>query len=274
MNEKKLRLGLVGKDVSKSNSERIHRFILNEFEVDCEYERFSIPSEELDNTMRRLLGDFDGFNVTIPYKRDIMEYLDEIVGDALRFGAVNTVVTATESGYAAGYNTDGEGFMQMLRAANIEVKDKKILILGGGGSGRSTAATLKKHGAQIYMYQRRRAELEETCTQLDITPADNPESGEYDILINCTGVGMHDTEGISPVSQKAFDGANVAIDLIYKPKESEFLRLARMCGLQTLNGAAMLFYQAYYADCLFLGKQHSSKQAEEFYQKYQEKYEI
>ena len=268
MNEKKVRLGLIGKDVSKSQSERIHRFILNEFGVDCEYEKFSVTPEELDNVMRGLLGDFDGFNVTIPFKRDVMEYLDEVSGDALSFSAVNTVLTSTRTGY----NTDGIGFLQMLRTADIQAENKKILILGGGGSGRSTAATLKAQGGQIYMYQRRRKELEETCAELGITPADNPESGGYDILINTTGVGMHDTEGLSPVTEKAFDGATAAIDLIYRPKESEFLRLARERGLQTLNGAAMLFYQAYYADCLFLNKQPISQQAEEFYKKYVEKY--
>ena len=92
MNEKKLRLGLVGKDVSKSESERIHRFILSQLNVVCEYENFSIPDDQFDNTIRHLLGDFDGFNITIPYKRDVMEYLDGVEGDALTFGAVNTVI--------------------------------------------------------------------------------------------------------------------------------------------------------------------------------------
>ena len=87
MNVKKLRLGLIGKDVSKSQSERIHRFILMELGVECEYERFSVPASDFDNVMRRLMGDFDGFNVTIPYKRDVMEYLDEIIakGNEVRY---------------------------------------------------------------------------------------------------------------------------------------------------------------------------------------------
>ena len=88
MNEKKLRLGLIGKDVSKSKSEEIHRFILTELGVSCEYERLSVAKEDFDSVMRRLIGDFDGFNVTIPYKRDVIGYLDEVVGDALDFGAV------------------------------------------------------------------------------------------------------------------------------------------------------------------------------------------
>ena len=114
MNERKLRLALVGKDVSKSTSNTIHAFILAQMGVSCEYARFSVEKEDFDGVMRTLMGDFDGFNVTIPYKRDVMGYLDEVVGDAMDFGAVNTVVTST----AAGYNTDGVGFrfMQIGRA--------------------------------------------------------------------------------------------------------------------------------------------------------------
>lgn len=263
MNGKTIRLGLIGKDVSKSASEAIHTFILNELGYVCEYERFSVGAEDFDNAMRRLLGDFDGFNVTIPYKRDVMEYLDGVVGEALDFGAVNTVVTATRKGY----NTDGAGFLQMLRAADINVRNKKILVLGGGGSGRSTATVLKRAGGKVSMYQRRREKLLETCAELGVTPAENPDGG-YDILVNCTGVGMHDTEGISPVTVKAFEGAEAAIDLIYVPEETEFLRLAKTVGLRTLGGGAMLFYQAYFADCLYLGIEPNETQAESLYGKY------
>ena len=226
-NGKILRLGLVGKDVSKSFSEVIHKFILRELGYGCEYQRFSVPKERFDDTMRTLMGDFDGFNVTIPYKRDVMCYLSDLTGDALDYGAVNTVVTAT----GKGYNTDGKGFLLMLKAADFAVKDKKILVLGAGGSGRSTAVALKQAGAIVSIYQRNREKLEKVCQELGLTPACNPEAGGYDMLINCTGVGMHDTEGQSPVSAKAFSGAKTAVDLIYTPVQSEFLRLAAAQGL-------------------------------------------
>ena len=269
MNKPIIRLGLVGKNVSRSDSEAIHVFILGELGYVCEYENFSVDAANFDNAMRRLLGDFDGFNVTIPYKRDVMEYLDGVEGDALTFGAVNTVLNGTR----VGYNTDGVGFLLMLRLAGIEVKDKKILVLGGGGSGRSSAASLKNAGAKVYAYRRNREELLEMCQQLGITPIDDPEMGGFDILVNTTGVGMHDTVGKSPVSAKAFAGAERAIDLIYYPAESEFLRLAKESGLKTLNGESMLFYQGYYSDCLYLGLTPDDKQAAAFYKKYKEKKE-
>ena len=266
MNVKKIRLGLVGKDVSKSDSGRIHTFILSELGYQLEYESISASVEEFDSVARYLMGDFDGFNVTIPYKRDIMEYLEEVLGDAALFGAVNTVVPALK----AGYNTDGLGFMQMLKIHGVNPQGKSVLILGAGGAGRSVAAVLKRAGADVSMYQRRKEELEEACEQLSVTAAKDPESGGYDIVINATGVGMHDSVGRSPVTEKAFVGAEIAVDLIYKPAVSEFLRLADCCGLKTVSGGAMLFLQAYYADCLFLGKEPCEDEAERLYKKYQQ----
>lgn len=265
MNVKKLRLGLIGKDVSQSLSGKIHAFILKQKGVECEYELLSSTPENFDNCVRRLLGDFDGFNVTIPYKKDIICYLDGISDEAMAFGAVNTVITQNRKGY----NTDGIGFLLMLKTAGVEVKGKRILVLGGGGSGRSTALTLKRAGGEIYMYQRRKEQLLETCEQLGIFPADDPESGKFDVLINCTGVGMHESVGKAPVCGHAFENACLAVDLIYRPAKSEFLRLAEEKGIPVLNGEAMLFYQAYYADCLYLGLEPDEKQAKKYYEKYQ-----
>ena len=207
MNTKTIRLGLIGKDTSKSTSPQIHTFILQRFGYECIYEKISASPADFDTQIRRFLGDFDGFNVTIPYKRDIFEYLDEIVGDAFEFGAVNTVVSCNRKGY----NTDGVGFLQMLDYAGISVQDKKVLVLGAGGSGRSSAYSLKKAGARVFMYRRNQEELLETCSQLGVSPASDIEKGGYDLLINCTGVGMHDTEGVSPVNENAFKGASVAL---------------------------------------------------------------
>ena len=257
MSDKKIRLALVGKDVSKSQSKAIHTFILNAWGLDCEYEYFSVDKVNFDNTMRRLLGDFDGFNVTIPYKRDVMAYLDEVEGDAFDFGAVNTVCCSNRFGY----NTDGVGFLMMTRLGGIEIEKKRILVLGAGGSGRSTAVALKKAGAEVFLYQRNREKLLETASEIGVKTASDPEEGGYDVLINCTGVGMHESEGRSPVTEKAFLGATAAIDLIYTPEVSEFLRIAKTQGLRILNGERMLFYQAYYADCLYIGRTPNETEA-------------
>lgn len=264
MNVRSLRLGLIGKDVSQSVSPKIHTFILQQFGVGCQYQSVSVSPDGFDGAIRSLLGDFDGFNVTIPYKRDVLAYLDDVTGDAMEYGAINTVVCEQKKGY----NTDGVGFMQMLSSEGVTVEDKKVLIVGAGGAARSVAVALKQAGANVFMYQRRKEKLIETCDELSITPIENCNQGGFDILINATGVGMHETVGVSPVELSAFVGAKSAIDLIYKPKQTEFLRQAKSLGLQTINGAAMLFYQAYYADCLYLGLQPNHAQADAFYQKF------
>lgn len=261
---KKVKLGLIGKDVSKSQSGKIHQFILEKLGFLCEYSLFSLKKEALESEIARLLKEFDGFNVTIPFKADVVEYLDGIFGDAIMFNSVNTIVCRTRKGY----NTDGVGFMQMLQTAGVDVKDKKVLVLGAGGAGRSTALSLKQAGARISLYRRNREELIKTCEALGVTAAVEPEKGGYDIVINATGVGMHDTVGQSPVGEGVFLGAYLAVDLIYRPSESEFLRLAKGAGLRVLNGQAMLFYQAYYSDCYYLGKEPDSLEAERFYMEY------
>ena len=264
---KTLRLGLVGKDVSKSLSEDMHTFILGKLGVRCEYERFSVDKTDFDGAMVRLLGDFDGFNVTIPYKKDVFEYLYEIDADASACSSVNTVLCDTKTGY----NTDGEGFLLMLRTAGVEVQGKRVLVLGVGGSGSSSALALKHAGATVYAYRRNKAELLEICQRLGVTPVDDAECGGYDILVNCTGVGMHDTEGKSPVGVQAFQGATWAVDLIYTPEKSRFLELGKSVGAKILNGKSMLFYQAYFADCLYLKRTASVDEAKRLYAQYLEK---
>lgn len=100
------------------------------------------------------------------------------------------------------------------------------------------------------------------------TALDEIENKPYDIIINCTGVGMHKTEGISPVSEELISLCNAAVDLIYVPKKSEFLRLAEKNNKVICNGEAMLFYQAYYADCYFLGLQKDAKLAKNLFEEY------
>ena len=268
MNKKTLRLALIGKDVSKSDSEGIHRFILERKGVALSYERISVIAEEFDFTVRRLLGDFDGFNVTIPYKRDILEYLDGVEGDALSFGAVNTVVCSTK----LGYNTDGAGFLEMLRFENIDPAGTKCLIVGAGGAGRSTAVALKNAGAKVYLYRRNRKELEETCQELAVTPADTLYG--YDLVVNASGVGMHNTEGVSPVEKEIFEGVETAIDLIYRPRETEFMRQASAYGAKTVNGQAMPFFQAYFSDCYYLGAAPMAKEMDALYTEYLKTYKI
>ena len=265
MNEKILRLGLIGKDVSKSLSERMHTFILGEWGIECRYKRVSVSKEGFADAVRELIEECDGFNITIPYKKEVFSHIRTADKDAIACDAVNTVVTAT----GKGYNTDGVGFSLMLETAGISVQGKKVLVLGAGGAGRSSAVALKNAGAEVWLYRRNERALKEICEQIGANAFDQPEAGGFDIVVNCTGVGMHDTEGFSPVTEKAFRGAKWAVDLIYIPQKTAFLELAEANGVSILNGKSMLFYQAYYADCLYAQKTPSVSEAKTLYEKYE-----
>ena len=260
-----LKMAVVGKDVSKSLSPKMHKFILGKLGYSCTYDKVSLDMEEFDTKFPLLLKEYDTLNVTIPYKLDCMKYL-EIKDDAKIFNAVNTIKCDT----LCGYNTDGMGFMLMLENASIDVNNKKVLVLGSGGVGRSVIKKLIDAKAIVFAYDLNQANLAAVANEFSgFTPLDKIDILPYDIIINCTGVGMHKTEGKSPVGEDLISLASNLVDLIYEPEESEFLRLGRINGKKTLNGKAMLFYQAYYADCYFLNLKKDSKLALNLYLEYE-----
>lgn len=260
-----LKLAVIGKDVSKSLSPKMHTFILNRLDCECSYDAVSIPEDEFNEKIGGILSDYDGVNVTIPYKLSVMERLKSVEGDAAVFGSVNTVKTADLSGY----NTDGAGFMLMLENAGVSAAGKSVLVLGAGGVGRTVIKKLVLSGASVSAYELFADRVKELYDEFPrFTPLYSIENKPYDIIINCTGVGMHKTEGISPVEEDLIKLCGAAVDLIYVPAQSEFLRLAAKNGKKTINGDSMLFYQAYYSDSIYLGFTPDSKTAEALYKEY------
>lgn len=262
-----LELAVIGKDVSQSQSPSMHTFILHAMGESCSYETVSIPPEEFSVRAESLFEKYDAFNVTIPFKGDIIPFLKELRGDALSFGAVNTVLAKER----AGYNTDGFGFLLMLENAGVAVSGKTVLALGAGGAGRSCVKKLVEAGAKVSVYERNYERLQSVYKEFGgFTPLKEIAAADYDIVINCTGIGMHDTVGKSPASKELLSRCNTAVDLIYVPAESEFLRIARKLGKKTVNGEAMLFYQAYMADCIYLKREPSAEEAKKFWNTYRE----
>ena len=269
-----LRLAVIGKDVSKSLSPQMHNFILGRMGIACEYAKISLDEAQLKERADELFSRFDGFNVTIPHKQTILSYLKTCEGDAAVFGAVNTVVTKTKSGY----NTDGTGFVTMLQDAEIPLKNQRALVLGAGGAGRSCIYALHEAGAVVTAYERDSKRLNAVYNDFKgFTPKEKLNSFDFDLIINCTGVGMHDTVGKTPFvpDEKGNDcierlvkNCKAVIDLIYEPKESALLALGKGMGKRTLNGEAMLFYQAYAADCIFTGRERNMQQAKELWKEF------
>ncbi len=271
-----LKLAVIGKGVSKSLSPQMHRFILRRMGYECEYDKISLTEAEFEARAEELFAYYNGLNVTIPYKQRILPFLKRLAGDAKTFGAVNTVVTGTRTGY----NTDGAGFLMMLEEAGFCVKGKRVLVLGAGGAGRSCIYALREAGAEVSAYERDGERLRAVYSDFgDFTPLAEISFYDFDYVVNCTGIGMHDTVGKTPfVSdqrgedclERILEYAEGAVDLIYEPEESAFLRLAKEKGKRVLNGEAMLFFQAYAADCIFTDTERDRGTAIELWKQYRE----
>lgn len=271
-----LKLAVVGKDVSQSQSPSMHTYILRNLGAKCSYETVSVPPAQFTERAEELFSRFDAFNVTIPFKGEIIPFLRRTEGDARVFGAVNTVVSATRTGY----NTDGEGFSLMLKNAGVEIAGKTALVLGAGGAGRSCCKKLADGGAVVSVYERDEERLYGVYRELGgFSQLTEVPVAPFDIVVNCTGIGMHDTVGktpavvfsggtAEPVGGQLLSLCGTAVDLIYVPAQSEFLRIAASLGKKTVNGAPMLFYQAYYADCIYLGRTPDAAEAKALYEGY------
>ena len=155
-----LKMAVIGKDVSKSDSGKMHTFDMQKLGSACEYELLSVDKERFDGAVKKLIAEYDAFNVTIPYKLDVIPYLTRIEGDARTFGAVNVVKDRV------GYNTDGVGFMLLLENNGFAPAGKKILVLGAGGAGRSVIKKLTDAGADVYAYDLRAENLDEVYREL------------------------------------------------------------------------------------------------------------
>lgn len=259
------KLAVIGKDVSQSASPAMHTFIAQNMGNAISYEAISIAPENFKDRIKGLFEEYDGLNVTIPFKLDIIPELEKICGDAKVFGAVNTVDVSSK----VGYNTDGLGFMLMLSNNGVQVEGKKVLLLGAGGAGRSVAKKLTDAGAKVFVYDRFTQSAQNIASEFaNVTALSEVAPSNYDIAINATGVGMHKTVGVSPVGEDILKSVEIAVDLIYVPEKSEFLAIAERLGKKIINGSAMLFYQAYYAQCIFFNATPSAAQAKELFEKY------
>lgn len=236
-----LKFGLVGEKLSHSHSPQIHGEIMKQLKVVGTYELIEFQRERFEQDFLALKqSDFRGVNVTIPYKEAVIPLLDCISEQAKYIGAVNTVLF--QNGKAKGFNTDYDGFLSMLRYHNIEIKGKEAVILGSGGSAKAVVKALLDNGIyDITIVSRGKQNFHGCYTVSYEFFKDN--NYKCDFLINCTPVGMHPKIDVSPVP-KHYMKADVAIDLIYNPSKTLFLKYAEELGMKTMNGSNMLKQQA------------------------------
>lgn len=230
--------GLLGRKLGYSFSLDIHRQIGEAAGRTYDYVLFEKEPEELEAFIKG--GEWEGLNVTVPYKEDVIPFLDKLSEEAAAIGAVNTIVR--KDGRLIGYNTDYYGFMHTLDANEVQVEDAKCLVLGAGGASKAVCAVLKDMGAGQVVVMSRKGET---------TFADIADHKDADILINTTPVGMYPDTGKSLVYPGTFTKLKWVVDLIYNPIRTNLLCQAKKSLMEPISGLQMLVSQAVYSYMLF-----------------------
>lgn len=232
-----LKCGLLGEKLGHSYSPQIHSML-----ADYEYKLFEKSPEELEDFLKS--GEFDGLNVTIPYKKSVMPYCTELSPTAAQIGSVNTIVRRSD-GSLYGDNTDAFGFENLIVHNGIEVKGKKALVLGTGGASVTAQAVLKNLGASEVVVISRRGE-------------DNYENiakhADAEIIANTTPVGMYPNNGKAAVDLTQFPKLSGVLDVVYNPARTALLLQAEKLCIPCAGGLYMLVSQAKRSCELFTGK--------------------
>ncbi len=243
-------VGLIGHPVAHSISPQLHNSLYRHLGMDMVYCAYDILPENFENAVKGMaaLG-FTGFNITIPYKEEIIRYLDEIDPEAAAIGAVNTV--KIKDGRLIGFNTDGKGFIKSLKREGVSVSDKSVLIIGAGGSARAISIyAAKENASRIIIYNRtieKARELSDAvnsykgskvATEAESIPTD------IDLIINTTPLGMWPSVLGNPLSGIELKSNTVVCDIVYNPRMTSMLKQAVQSGCKTVGGIGMLIGQA------------------------------
>lgn len=249
---------LIGQPINKSLSPIIHNNIFKILNQNSVYLTFNIEENQLKSTIDgfKAIG-VKGFNVTIPYKKSIIKYLDDISKEASIIGAVNTV--KNHNGKLIGYNTDAGGFLQTFYDNNIDVKNKDILIIGAGGAAYAITSSLAMESVNSINIANRTAENSillkqnvnkinnKIVTKIVNLSLNNLNKEKIDIIINTTSLGMYPLENMAPLELNGFSPNTIVYDIIYKPYETKLIKEAKSRGFKTFNGISMLLNQAIFS---------------------------
>ena len=232
------KLGLLGKNIDYSFSRTYFSKKFSDENLNLSYENFDI--EDIDKVQSVIgINNLLGFNVTIPYKQDIIPFLDQIDPEAKTIGAVNTVAI-THEGLLVGYNTDCWGFKQSLLPL-LKPIHRKALILGTGGAAKAIAHVLKQLGIS-YQYVSRKKTI---SNQLSYDELDEAIIKSHYLIINCTPLGTFpNTEKAPAIPYDYITENHIIYDLIYNPEKTKFLAHGESKGAKIINGYSMLVLQA------------------------------
>lgn len=231
--------GLIGRKLSHSYSPQIHSFL-----GDYEYNIYEMEEDAVRTFLEK--REFDAINVTIPYKKTVMPFLDRIDDSAIKIGSVNTIVKE-EDGTLSGYNTDYYGFSYMLKKGNIDVKNKKVLILGDGGASLTVQCVVRDMEASEIIVVSRHTDTNYDNIHLHF---------DSDVIINTTPVGMYPNNLETLVDLDNFKNLSGVADVIYNPKRTQLILDAEKRNINNISGLYMLAAQAKKAAEYFFRKEY------------------
>ena len=246
-----MKYGLLGERLGHSFSKEIHEQI-----NDYQYEITEVPFDKFDEFMTK--HDFIAINVTIPYKEKVIPYLDYIDDAAKKIGAVNTIVN--KNGKLYGYNTDYLGLRDLVLTNNIEVKNKKVLILGTGGTSKTSKAVFTDLGAKELVF----ASIDPVGDEISYEDAVKYHS-DSEIIVNATPCGMYPNCDDLIIDISTFNKLVAVIDVIYNPLKTMLVRKALERGITAVSGLYMLVAQAVYASSIFTDTTYDKKIIDDIY---------
>lgn len=242
------KFGLLGKTLAHSFSPEIHAKLAS-----YPYDLCEVEEDALEAFIRS--GEYKGFNVTIPYKKTVMAFCDEISPEAQKIGSINTLLLKGDT--LCGYNTDYFGFLYMVKKSGIEIKGKKCLIFGNGGVSLTVKTALEDLEAKEIVVISRSGE--DNYQNLE-------KHEDAEVLVNTTPLGMYPKNGECPVELSRFPSCIGVLDLIYNPYKTKLVLDAENRNIPALGGLYMLIAQAKKAAEIFTGKAISDEKMDEIFE--------
>ena len=261
------KFAVIGHPIGHTMSPFIHKslFAINGIEV--EYQPLDIEPEKLSDEIGGVLAPLTGFNVTIPHKEKIIPLLDHINDSAKKYNAVNCV--KNENGKLYGCSTDAFGFTEALKANGVPLSGN-VLILGSGGAARTLAREASDSGCCLTIAVREadlekaaelKSWLEESGGKVNVIRLEEI-SGEYDLCINATPVGMYPNTGVMAITKEQLSRCRAVFDAVYNPRRTKLIETAEELGIKAVGGMAMLVWQAVKAHEFWYGAAFETKEIE------------
>ncbi len=243
---------VIGNPINHSLSPKLHNYWLKENNIDATYDKKEVEEKNLQTIISEVKEKkINGINVTVPFKKKVIPYLDKLSREAEQTQSVNTIILSNDN--LVGYNTDIAGFTEAIKNLNFNIKDKKILILGAGGVVPSIIFALNKMNvSKIIISNRTKKKAEDLKSQFhNLEVLDWGDIKDFDVIINATSLGLNN-ESINLDFSK-FANNKLFYDVIYNPEETNFLKEGKKFGNKTENGKLMFIYQAFEAFKLWHG---------------------